>query len=61
MALGKRKSKQDEMFIPTNKLATGPNHQFYAKFNEANSIEPGMPFPGGAVSLIKQQKAPGFA
>ena len=34
MALGKRKPKQDELFIPTAKLATGPGHPFYAKRNE---------------------------
>lgn len=27
MALGKRKPKQDELFIPTAKLATGPGHR----------------------------------
>src|SRR5271166_4247101 len=34
MALGKRKPKQDELFIPTAKLATGSGHPFYAKLNE---------------------------
>jgi transposase len=34
MALGKRKPKQDELFIPTAKLATGPGHPFYCKLNE---------------------------
>src|SRR5271155_569872 len=34
MALGKRKPKQDELFIPTAKLAIGPGHPFYAKLNE---------------------------
>jgi transposase len=34
MALGKRKPKQDELFISTAKLATGPGHPFYAKLNE---------------------------
>jgi len=34
MALGKRKSQQDELFIPTAKLATGPGHPFYIKVNE---------------------------
>jgi hypothetical protein len=33
MALGKRKPKQDELFIPAAKLATGPGHSFYAKLN----------------------------
>jgi len=33
MALGKRKPKQEELFIPTAKLATGPGHPFYAKLN----------------------------
>jgi transposase len=33
MALGKRKPKQDELFIPTAQLATGPGHPFYAKLN----------------------------
>jgi transposase len=34
MALGKRKPQQDELFIPTAKLSTGPGHPFYAKLNE---------------------------
>jgi transposase len=34
MALGKRKAKQDELFIPTAKLAVGPGHPFYTKLNE---------------------------
>jgi len=34
MALGKRKPKQDELFIPTVKLVTGPGHPFYTKLNE---------------------------
>jgi len=34
MALGKRNPKQDELFIPTAKLATGPGHPFYTKLNE---------------------------
>jgi transposase len=34
MALGKRIPKQDELFIPTAKLATGPGHPFYKKVNQ---------------------------
>ena len=34
MALGKRKPQQDDLFIPTMKLATGPGHPFYTKLNE---------------------------
>ena len=34
MALGKRKPKQDELFISTAKLATGSGHPFYSKLNE---------------------------
>lgn len=34
MALGKRKPQQDELFIPTAELATGPGHPFYSKVNE---------------------------
>jgi transposase len=34
MALGKRKPKQDELFIPAVKVATGPGHPFYTKLNE---------------------------
>jgi hypothetical protein len=34
MALGKRKPKQDELFIPTVQLATGPGHPFYRKLNQ---------------------------
>jgi len=34
MALGKRKPKQDELFIATANLVTGPGHPFYTKLNE---------------------------
>jgi transposase len=34
MALGTRKPKQEELFIPTAKLAVGPGHPFYTKLNE---------------------------
>lgn len=34
MALGKRKPKQDELFIATAELAKGPGHPFYSKLNE---------------------------
>lgn len=34
MALGKRRTKQEEMFIPAVQLASGPGHPFYAKLNE---------------------------
>lgn len=34
MALGKRKPLQEELFIPTAKLSTGPGHPFYSKLNE---------------------------
>lgn len=34
MALGKRKPKQDELFIPTAQLAAGPGHPFFAKLNQ---------------------------
>ena len=34
MALGKRRPQQNELFIPTAKLATGPGHPFYTKLNE---------------------------
>src|SRR5262249_50954522 len=34
MALGRRGSKQSEMFIPTAQLAKGPGHPFYTKLNE---------------------------
>lgn len=33
MALGRREPKQNELFIPTAKLATGPGHPFYTKLN----------------------------
>jgi transposase len=33
MALGKRSARQDELFIPTAKLVTGPGHPFYTKVN----------------------------
>jgi transposase len=34
MALGKRKPRQEELFIATAKVVTGPGHPFYAKLNE---------------------------
>jgi transposase len=34
MALGKRKPKQEELFIPAAQMATGPGHPFYTKLNE---------------------------
>ncbi len=34
MALGKRKPKQGELFIPTARVANGPGHPFYSKLNE---------------------------
>jgi transposase len=34
MALGRRKEKQVELFIPTAELARGPGHPFYTKLNE---------------------------
>jgi len=34
MSLGKRKPKQDELFIPTAKVASGPGHPFYSKLNQ---------------------------
>lgn len=34
MALGRRKPKQDELFIPSAQLVTGPGHPFYTKLNE---------------------------
>ena len=33
MAMGRRTPKQDEMFIPTAQVATGPGHPFYTKLN----------------------------
>ena len=33
MALGKRKPKQEELFIATAQVATGPGHPFYCKLN----------------------------
>jgi transposase len=33
MAIGRRTPKQDELFIPTAKVATGPGHPFYTKLN----------------------------
>jgi transposase len=34
MALGKRETKQEEMFIATTQVAKGPGHPFYRKLNE---------------------------
>jgi transposase len=33
MAIGRRTPKQNEMFIPTANVATGPGHPFYTKLN----------------------------
>lgn len=33
MSLGKRKPRQDELFIPTTQLVNGPGHPFYSKLN----------------------------
>jgi len=33
MALGRRKTRQTELFIPTAQLAKGPGHPFYTKLN----------------------------
>jgi transposase len=33
MAIGRRTPKQDELFIPTAKVAIGPGHPFYTKLN----------------------------
>ena len=33
MALGRRKTRQTELFIPTAQLAQGPGHPFYTKLN----------------------------
>lgn len=34
MAIGRRKEKQSELFIPAVDLASGPGHPFYSKLNE---------------------------
>ncbi len=34
MALGRRRSKQTELFIPTAELVSGPGHPYYTKLNE---------------------------
>ena len=34
MAIGRRKEKQSELFIPTTRLARGLGHPFYTKLNE---------------------------
>jgi transposase len=34
MAIGRRKEKQSELFIPAAKLVLGPGHPFYTKLNE---------------------------
>ena len=33
MAIGRRSSKQDEMFIPATQVVAGPGHPFYTKLN----------------------------
>jgi hypothetical protein len=37
LVLGTRKPKQDELFVPTAKLAPGPGHPFCTRLNEALS------------------------
>jgi transposase len=34
MALGRRKPKQDELFIPRARVCNGPGHPFYSKLNQ---------------------------
>ena len=34
MALGKKKIRQEELFVATAELGKGPGHPFYAKLNE---------------------------
>lgn len=34
MALGKRKTRQEDLFIPTAQLTSGPGHPFYFKLNQ---------------------------
>src|SRR6267154_1851911 len=34
MALGQRKTRQTELFIPSAELVKGPGHPFYSKLNE---------------------------
>ena len=34
MALGRRRSKQTDLFIPTAELVKGPGHPFYTKLNQ---------------------------
>jgi hypothetical protein len=34
MALGKRRSKQSELFVSATQIATGPGHPFYSKLND---------------------------
>ena len=47
MSLGKREPKQEELFIPTAKLAKGPGHPFYSKLNEVLASEGFDPFVEG--------------
>jgi hypothetical protein len=47
MALGKRKLKQDELFIPTAKPATGRGHPLYRKFNQVPCEAPVKNISGG--------------
>jgi transposase len=34
MSLGQRKAQQEELFIPTAKIANGPGHPFYSQLNQ---------------------------
>ena len=41
MAMGKRKPRQESLFVPTDQLAQAPGHPFYHKLN-ALLDEPGF-------------------
>ena len=62
MALGRRKPKQDELFIPTTKLAVGPGHPFYTKLNEVLAQADFDPFVEGlCAKYYKKGGRPGIA
>jgi transposase len=62
MALGRRKPKQDELFIPTANLATSPGHPFYTKLNEVLAQADFDPFVEGlCAKYYKEGGRPGIA
>ncbi len=61
MAIGTRKPQQNELFIPTAKLAAGPSHPFYAQRNQVLAEANIDDFNRDAVrALLQGRRRPGI-